>query len=508
MSNSLIGIDLGTTFSAIATLDDIGKPQIVPNSDSERITPSAVWFDLTDQQVEVGTAALEELFVTPEQVAVEPKRWMGDDYQFSIGSETYSPTQIAALILRKLARDAESTTGEIKKVVITVPANFSESARAATMEAGKQAGLVVSHIINEPTAAVIYYATEHELSGRVLVYDLGGGTFDVTIADVKGQEVTIVTSQGDRHLGGKDIDRDLLQYCADAYQVERGSALPSDPISTERYLNECEKAKRRFARARVEDVRIPFDVEGELPFQAELTREKFDELLRLYIARTETLIDVALSEAGSDSGDISEVILVGGSTRLSVVTDSLKQKFGKDPLTVGNVDEAVALGAAVYAGMKIDSADLNPVQRAAVGKVKLTDVCNSFFGTEALGKDLITHNSILLEKNTPLPCSKTETYYTVMRNQARVDCTVTQSKFAERDIDLVTVISKSYLDLPANLPEHSPIEVTYSYDENERMHAIFTEPSSGVQREVTLTPKSGENPDDEVAGSVDDFLLD
>ncbi len=508
MSDSLIGIDLGTTFSAIATLDDIGKPQIVPNSDSERITPSAVWFDLADQQVEVGTAALEELFVTPAQVAVEPKRWMGDDHKFSIGNETYSPTQISALILRKLARDAASTTGEVKKVVITVPANFSESARAATMEAGKQAGLEVSHIINEPTAAAIYYATEHELTGRILVYDLGGGTFDVTIADVKGQDVSIVTSQGDRHLGGKDVDRDVLQYCAEAYEVDRGSPLPNDQISTERYLSECEKAKRRFARARVEDVRIPLDVEGELPFQTELTRERFNEILSLYIARTEALIDVALAEAGSETTDITDVILVGGSTRLTAVTDSLQHKFDKEPLAVGNVDEAVALGAAVYAGMKMDPADLNPVQRAAVGKVKLTDVCNSFFGTEALDANAQVYNSILLEKNTPLPCSKTETYFTVIDNQAQVDCAVTQSKFAERDLDLVAVISRNYLELPSGLPASSPIEVTFSYDENERMHAVFTEPSSGVQHEVTLTPKMGDHPDEEVTGSVDDFLLD
>lgn len=486
---TIAGIDLGTTFSALARLNGIGRPEIVPNSEGERITPSIVYFD--DEEagaIRVGLEALNCRQLNPERTARWIKRHMGDKaWKKSIDGRDWTPEEISSLILKKIRQDGSVENGDITDVVISVPAHFDEVRRKATMDAGKLAGLNVIGIVNEPVAAALYYATTQAVSGRVLVYDLGGGTFDVTILDVNGRDMNIVCSQGDHALGGVDFDKKVLELFEQLYRAEYNSELIESEQDRARYEDEAEDVKKTLSR-RSSARKILYGPAGSL--RIEITRQQFEEAIEPLIARTEILIEVAMEEAKSKSGDIDKILLVGGSTRIPMVQERLTKKFGFAPDNAVNVDECVALGAAIHAGLTLlRDNPKNVPQGIAAGlrDVKLKDVCNHSYGTicapldEETGRHTI-RNTIILKKNTPLPCDSTQTFYTMSEGQTELQVTVTQGE--DEDPEYVNRIATETFELPPNRPANRPISVRYSYDVNQRMHCTFLDEDSGRSLEV------------------------
>ncbi|HDS84034.1 MAG TPA: Hsp70 family protein [Phycisphaerales bacterium] len=486
---TIAGIDLGTTFSALARLNEIGRPQIVPNSEGERITPSAVYFD--DEEagaIRVGLEALNCRQLNPERTVRWVKRYMGDsNWKKSIDGREWTPQEISSLILKKLCQDGAIENDPIQDVVISVPAHFDEVRRKATMDAGTLAGLNVIGIVNEPVAAALYYATTQTVNGRVLVYDLGGGTFDVTILDIDGRDMNIVCSQGDHALGGVDFDRKLLEVFEQLYREEYKTELIQSEQDRARYEDEAEDVKKTLSR-RPTARRILYGPAGSL--RIEITREQYEKAIEPLISRTEILIEVALEEAKSKVGDINQVLLVGGSTRMPVVHKRLTEKFGFAPENAVNVDECVALGAAIHAGLTLLRDEPSKVSAgitAGLRDVKLKDVCNHSYGTicapmdEETGRPTI-RNTILLKKNTPLPCEATQTFYTMAEGQTELQIIVTQGE--DEDPEFVNRIATEIFELPPDRPANRPIRVRYSYDVNQRMHCTFLDEDSGRSLEV------------------------
>lgn len=486
---TIAGIDLGTTFSALAILNRIGRPEIVPNCEGERITPSAVYFDEDqDATARVGIEALNCRQLNPDRSIRWIKRHMGDSkWRKRIDNKDWSPEEVSSVILKKLKQDAEIEHGTVQNVVISVPAHFDEVRRKATMEAGKLAGLNVIGIINEPVAAALYYATTHNVSGRVMVYDLGGGTFDVTILDVDGQSMKIICSQGDHALGGIDIDRKILELFEKAYEKEHGVPLITNDQDRAKYEDDAEDVKKTLSRRNVAK-KMLYGSAGSCRF--EITREEFEAVVESLIGRTEILIDVSLEEAGCDVTDISQVLLVGGSTRIPMVQQRLEKKFGFAPRTAVNVDECVALGAAIHAGLNLLREQPEQVEASIAGglkEIKLQDVCNHSYGTlcapidEETGRHVI-RNNIILQKNTPLPCEAMQTFYTMSDGQTELQVTVTQGE--DMDPDFINRIVTEVFELPPDRPANRPIKVRYSYDLNQRMHCCFVDEESGRTLEV------------------------
>lgn len=486
---TIAGIDLGTTFSALARLNGIGRPEIVPNSEAERITPSVVYFD--DEEVgaiRVGLEALNCRQLNPDRTVRWIKRHMGDKtWKKTIDGKDWTPEEISSLILKKIRQDSSIENGDISDVVISVPAHFDEVRRKATMDAGTLAGLNVIGIVNEPVAAALYYATTQSVNGRVLVYDLGGGTFDVTILDIDGHNMNIVCSQGDHALGGVDFDKKVLELFESLYQKEYKTPLIESEQDRARYEDEAEDVKKTLSR-RSSARKILYGSAGSL--RIELTRQQFEKAIEPLIARTEILIEVALEEAKSKVGDINKILLVGGSTRIPMVQERLTKKFGFAPDNAVNVDECVALGAAIHAGLTLlrDNAKSVP-QGVAAGlrDVKLKDVCNHSYGTicapfdEETGRHIV-RNTLILKKNTPLPCDATQTFYTMSEGQTELQVTVTQGE--DEDPEYVNRIATENFELPPNRPANRPIQVRYSYDVNQRMHCTFQDEDSGRALEV------------------------
>jgi molecular chaperone DnaK len=488
MSN-LAGIDLGTTFSAIAMLNNIGKAEIVPNAEGERITPSAIYFDEADSGiVRVGIEAVNSRHLNPARSVRWIKRHMGDaDYRMNIDGKDWTPQELSSLILKKLRQDTETEYGEITDVVISVPAHFDEARRKATMDAGTMAGLNVTGIVNEPVAAALYYASTHDITGKVLVYDLGGGTFDVTVLDIKGKDIQIVCSQGDHALGGIDFDRKILEMFEQSYRDDSGSELISCPEDRAKYEDEAEDIKKTLSRRDVAK-KMLYGQAGSVRF--EITRAQFEESIEALVSRTDILVDVILEEAGCKPGDINKVILAGGSTRMPIVRERLRQKFGFDPEIAVNVDECVALGAAIHAGLTKLNDKPDEVSAGITGglkDVKLMDVCNHSYGTICAPKDqetgrYVIENKIILPKNTPLPCEKSQQFYTMADGQTELEVTITQGEDA--DPDYVNKIATEVFELPAGRPAGRPIKASYSYDVNQRMHCRFEDSESGKTLEV------------------------
>lgn len=486
---TIAGIDLGTTFSALARLNGIGRPEIVPNSEGERITPSVVFFD--DEEVgaiRVGLEALNCRQLNPERTVRWIKRHMGDKtWKKLIDGRDWTPEEVSSLILKKLRQDSSIENGDVTDVVISVPAHFDEVRRKATMDAGKLAGLNVIGIVNEPVAAALYYATTQSVNGRVLVYDLGGGTFDVTILDVQGRDMNIVCSQGDHALGGVDFDKKVLELFEELYRKEYKTELIESEQDRARYEDDAEDLKKTLSR-RPTARKILYGPSGSL--RIEVTRQQFEEAIEPLIARTEILIEVALDEAKSKVGDINKVLLVGGSTRIPMVLERLTKKFGFAPDNAVNVDECVALGAAIHAGLTLVRDNPNAVPQgvaAGLRDVKLKDVCNHSYGTicapldEETGRHTI-RNTIILKKNTPLPCDSTQKFYTMSEGQTELQVTVTQGE--DEDPQFVSRIATETFELPPNRPANRPIQVRYSYDVNQRMHCTFMDEDSGRSLEV------------------------
>jgi molecular chaperone DnaK len=495
---NIAGIDLGTTFSALALLNSIGKPEIIPNAEGERITPSAVYFDEEDTDViRVGIEAVNSRQLNPGRAVRWIKRHMGNhDFKKSIDGKDWTAEEISSLILKKLKQDAGQEHGEVNDVVISVPAHFDEVRRKATMDAGTLAGLNVIGIVNEPVAAALYYATTCEVSGRVLVYDLGGGTFDVTILDVNGQDISILCSQGDHALGGVDFDGKILEIFENAYRDKFNEDLITCDEDRARYEDEAEDVKKTLSRRTVAK-KMLYGPAGSM--RLEITREKFEEAIAPLIARTEILVEVILEEAKCQAGEINKVLLVGGSTRIPMVHKRLEEKFGFSPEIAVNVDECVALGAAIHAGLTMMRDNPNQVDKGIAGglkDVKLQDVCNHSYGTICAPRDAetgqyVVQNQIILKKNTPLPCQETQRFFTMVDNQTELQIMITQGE--DTDPDYVNKIATEIFELPPNRPANRPIQVTYSYDVNQRMHCQFEDEESGRTLEVEFCAgKDGE----------------
>jgi molecular chaperone DnaK len=488
---NIVGIDLGTTFSALAILNAIGKPEVVPNADGDRLTPSAIFFDEEGNDIiRVGIEAINARHLNAQRSVRWIKRHMGDpNYRKEIDGKIWTPVELSALILKKLKQECAAEHGEIRDAVISVPAHFDEVRRKATMDAGTAVGLNVIGIVNEPVAAALYYATTRKVLGRVLVYDLGGGTFDVTILDVNGHQMDIVCSQGDHALGGIDFDRQILQMLEQNYKDKFGTELISSDEDRAKYEDEAEDIKKTLSRRPVAK-KMLYGPAGSM--RVEITREMFEKAIASFMARTDMLLEVALEEAGIEPSGIDKVLLVGGSTRIPLVQHKLEKMFGFPPEVAVNVDECVALGAALHAGLIMlrEKPDSVPAGIASgLRDINLKDVCNHSYGTicAPLDKDTgkrVVQNRILLRKNTPLPCEASQMFYTVSEGQTELEITITQGE--DTDPEYVNKIATHRIQLPPDRPAECPVKVTYSYDANQRMNCKFEDLRSGKALEVDL----------------------
>ena len=500
--SKVIGIDLGTTFSAIASLDDLGNPEVLASiEDNRKITASAVY--VKDKEVVVGDKALNFLKEEPKNVILQTKREMENNVVYSTADgkwvsdtdliDAYTPAQISALILKKL----KDYTTDVKKAVITVPAMFAERARQATLDAAKIADIEVIELINEPTAAVLHYASLPgvEVGGRVMIFDLGGGTFDVTFAEVKNKKVDVLTSRGDKYLGGRDFDREITKLMKKKYFDIHSVVI--DIENNKEYIHKAEEVKKILS---VKD-KANIEIDGPNGRQKiEITLEEFEESIQTYIEKIKMLIEEAMEASGMNPSRINQTLLVGGSTRMPIITKVLTQMMGKPPVKGVNVDEAVVCGAAIYAGLKTEKKILSDEQQEALKDVKLTDVCNFYMGTLAVVMDPLTNrqvmaNTIIIERDQKLPVSVTKRYTTIHEGQEEIDCSVTQSEGPEDNKEFVNVIHNEKLKLPKGRPAGQPVDITYSYDESGKMHCMFTDVESGNTHEIELTPETTESID-------------
>ena len=469
-----VGIDLGTTLSGLAYLKPDGNPEIVPNADGERLTPSVVYFDSHEDVKLVGSAARDG--GDPERTIFQIKRHMDDpEHIVTIDGKPWTPAEISALILAKLKRDCSRIIGDVSEVVITVPANFNELARKSTIAAAEMAGMKVRRLVNEPTAAAVYYAHNQGVQGRVLVFDLGGGTLDVTILEVSGDNIRILTSEGARHLGGSNFDELLLDSYADQYRKQTGSQLYSEERHRRRVLQAAEDAKKMLSKLQRVNDTIANDQDGGIA-RVDLSREEFEKKIRRMLTRTVMLVEQALDQVGLKPADIDHVVLVGGSTRIPKVKTMLEKMFGKAPKSCGNVDECVALGAAIFA------------RKSA----RIQEVCNASYGTLAMVYNAATkeeklQNSIVIPKNTPIPCSRTQIYQTSEDDERLIEVDITQGE--DGDPKYVDVIGRLSLEVPAGRAKGCEVAVTFSYDENQRVRALVVDKQSGRSREVAVNYK-------------------
>lgn len=495
---SFIGIDLGTTFSAVASIDETGRPVIIHNCEGQNITPSCV--AICDGIAVVGDYAKKTWGSGPDKAAARFKRDMGTAATHTIEATEFTPTELSALVLKKLVKDAEETLGAIGEAVVTIPANFSNEARDATMAAAKAAGLNVRYIINEPTAAALYYAFKHggEFHGNYAVYDLGGGTFDVSIIRVDDQDVEVLATNGVSKLGGDDFDRALWKTIDKKYYEITGSNI--DPFDYSINMSEEEKislSRRKRVIARVNRQNI------------DVSRDEFEEAISTMVTQAEMLCESTIEEAGLEPSDIKAVLLAGGSTRIPLVLDSIKRVFCQDPVSSANVDEVVALGAALYAAYKGDQSNLSAAQKNAIQKIKVSESTSKCFGTiavqhdDARGQPKLT-NSILISKGEKIPCSVTESFYTVHEGQESVNCKLTESTAPETDPKFVKTVWEGDLELPSDRPEGQEIKVTFSYDENQMMKCSFEDVATGRKTEVDLSMAKAQ-----VSGinQIDKFLV-
>ena len=501
-----IGIDLGTTYSAVASLDARGRPSIISNSNKSaspngNITASAILF--RGNESIVGDQARKIIGIS-DSVAARFKRQMGTEEEITVGDMSFSAKELSSIVLNEMKKVAEAELGEITKAVVTIPANFSNEARIATLEAAKIAGLEVEHIINEPTAAALYFAYKNnkKLNGTYAVYDLGGGTFDISIIAIEGNDVEVVASNGIAKLGGDDFDNALIELVKTKYQAETGNKLdPEFYTVTNAEVDKISLSKKK----KVVAGGVEQEVDGETIF---ITRAEFEDAISGLLAQTELSCEATLDEANLSADKIDGVILAGGSTRIPAVIASVSRVFQLEPDASENPDEAIALGAALYAALKSDGSDLNATQKKNISNISLSEVANHYFGTitygEREGGEGLT-NSIILEKGSKLPCEATKTFQTMHDNQTSVDCSVTQSDAPESDPRWVKLIWEGELSLPDGRPKGMEIEVTFSYDENQIMHCRFKDVSSGKEEEISLSNSVDDFSD---TSAIDKFLAD
>ena len=481
--SKIIGIDLGTTNSCVAVMEG-GEPVVIANSEGARTTPSVVGFTKTGDRL-VGQVAKRQAITNPDNTVASIKRYMGTDHKVTLNGKEYTPQQVSAMILQKLKADAEAYLGEtVTEAVITVPAYFNDSQRQATKDAGTIAGLNVRRIINEPTAAALAYGVDKEDDQKIMVYDLGGGTFDVSIIEMGDGVTEVLATNGDTHLGGDDFDQRIIDWMADAFQTENGIDLRKDKMAAQRLKEAAEKAKIELSSAMSSQINLPFitaDATGPKHLDMTLTRAKFNELTADLVDRTMTPVRKALQDAGLRASDLKKVLMVGGSTRIPAVYDAVKKELNCEPFKGINPDECVAVGAAIQGG----------VLQGDVKGLLLLDVTPLSLGIETLG-GVCTK---IIERNTTIPTHKSQVFSTAADNQPSVEINVLQGEreFARDNKSLGVFHLDGIAPAPRGVPQ---IEVTFDIDANGIVKVSAKDLGTGKEQNITITASTNMSKDD------------
>jgi len=483
--SKIIGIDLGTTNSCVAVMEG-GKPTVIANAEGVRTTPSVVAFTKTGERL-VGEPAKRQAVTNADKTISSIKRHVGTDYKVSIDDKKYSPQEISAMILQKLKADAESYLGEkVTEAVITVPAYFNDAQRQATKDAGKIAGLDVKRIINEPTAAALAYGLDNEHEQKIMVYDLGGGTFDVSIIEIGDGVIEVLATSGDNKLGGDDFDQRITDYMLQEFKKAEGIDLSTDKMALQRLKEAAEKAKKELSSSATTNINLPFitaNQDGPKHFDLNLTRAKFDELTHDLVERTAQPVLNALKDAGINASELTKVLLVGGSTRVPAVQDKVKALTGHEPSKNLNPDECVAVGASIQGGKLAGD--------AGAGEILLLDVTPLSLSIETMG-GIATR---LIERNTTIPVKKSEVFSTAADNQNAVDIRVVQGErqFAKDNKTLGEFRLDGIAPAPRGIPK---IEVTFDIDANGIVNVSAKDLGTGKEQHITITSSTNMSDDD------------